>query len=170
MKRLKITPRRPRIFWIKRSFKMITMFKSLAVLGGVAAAGFSAQTARADHVSVGFGVSIAAPVYRAPVVVYRPAPTVVTYAAPTYVYAPTTYAYTPAPVSYPAPVVYASPSYSYYADPCPPVYAPYYSAPVVYSSPGYYVSPSFGFSIGFGGRFGDGHFGGGHDGGGHGHR
>ena len=123
---------------------MITMFKPFAVLGILTAAVvMTGQSARADRVSVNFGVSVVsprpvyvapAPVYVAPAPVYvAPAPVyvaptpVVTYVTPQYVYSSTTYytpsyttVYTPPPVIYrPPTVVYTTPTY--YAA---PVYRP----------------------------------------------
>jgi uncharacterized membrane protein YgcG len=143
---------------------MMSMFKTFAVLGVIAGSALVAQPARADHVSIGFGVNVA-PTYRtyAPPVYYQPAyvPAVTTYyAAPVYSY----------PSNYYAPAYYAPPVAYTPAVVCdPPVYYPaptYYVAPV-YSSPVYYSRPSFDFSFGLG-FFGGGHgggFGGGHGGG-----
>ena len=149
---------------------MTSMFKTFAVLGVLAGTALIAQPARADRVSVGFGISVA-PTYRtyAPPVYYQPAyvPQVTTYYAPAYSYPPGYYGqtYCPPPVVYAPPVYYPAPTY--------------YAAPV-YSSPAYYSSPSFSFGLGFfgfggghGGDWGGGHrggYGGGGHGGGGGHR
>ena len=89
---------------------MITMFKSLAVLGIMGAAvALTGQRARADHVSIGFGVSVVSPrpVYYAPApVYYAPAPV---YYAPTPVYA------APEPVYVSPSPVYVTPAPVYYA-------------------------------------------------------
>jgi len=145
---------------------MIGTLKSLVILGAVASTAMLAQTAKADHVSVGFGIS-------APIVVSRPAPV---YYTPTYS-APQAVAYsTPAyaaPAYYPPTVVYTAPPVVYYSAPVysTPVYAPAYSGYGYGSS--YYSTPSFGLNLGF--IFGGGHDnhggyhgGGGHGGGGHG--
>jgi len=141
---------------------MTTFAKIFSVLAIAGSAAFMAQPTRADHVSVGLGVTIVparsyAPVYAAPVysapVVYA-APTYTTYSTSYYAqsYCPPTVVYSsPAPV-YTTPVYYSTPTY-YYSSPsyyCPPVY----STPVYYSSPRYYSSFGLGLNFNFGGHDG----------------
>jgi hypothetical protein len=139
---------------------MISMFKTLAVLGVIAGSAFIAQPAKADHVSVGLGISVVpARTYVPGPVYYQPAyvPSVTTYYALAYSYPSGYY-----PQTYYAPRVFYAPPVMY-----PPTY---YAAPTYYyPAPAYYSRPSFDFSFGF--------FGGGHDrdhgfnfGGGHGGR
>jgi hypothetical protein len=134
---------------------MITTIKTLAILGTLAATAFTTLPAKADHVSIGLGVSVAparsyyaAPVYVAPApVTYYTVPTysyTTTYVAPTYSYAAPTYYYPSTPV-YTAPSYYATPTY---------IYSP---APTYYYSPAptyYYSRPALdiGFGFNFGGR------------------
>jgi hypothetical protein len=133
---------------------MMNMIKSLAVLGVIAGGAFATQPAKADHVSIGFGVTVVpARIYAPPVYV---APPVTVYAAPSYSYSTTYYAptYVRPPVVVAAPPVFLPPARVVVSAPvfCPP--------PLYIDPPSLYLPlPIPSLRIGFG-------FGGGH----HGHR